>query len=223
MQYNIYCAVFFDGVIRMSKSTVRIGIVSTVIPKKYSSKSKMVQRPSLYFCHMAAYASQHQAEVMLFVPEDVDWRDNYVSAWVPEHPWQPYDNWIKKKVSLPDVIYENVFVHLAVRGYTSQLRKRARERKIPLFNPILPGKWQMVRWLNNSKYNRYQPYTERMVGEIKTIDKIRAWRTVYIKPIGGYGGMGVIRIETLDDGRFRLSVDSTSSKIKKSRTVLTQA
>ncbi|MCL6516380.1 YheC/YheD family protein [Alicyclobacillus sp.] len=187
----------------MRDSIVRVGVVTTVLPRRRDGSA----RPIGYYREMAARAAELGAELMVFRPEDVDWPARRVYAWVPVDRARPHGSWHRAWRPLPDALYENVFVHLAVRGYTGSLRRWARRLGIPLVNPVLPNKWQMYRWLTKTDLARYLPETHRLTSPGEAISHIREWRCGYVKPIGGYGGMGVARVEAFPDGRFRVSVD----------------
>jgi glutathione synthase/RimK-type ligase-like ATP-grasp enzyme len=123
---------------------------------------------------------------------------------------------------LPSVIYDNIYVHLAATPTALQMRKSAMERKIPLFNPIMPGKWKLDRWLRKSRLAHYLPETHLLQGTTDDVKTIRRFRTAYIKPVGGYGGMGVSRVQTLASNRFRASVDRAQNASKPIRQELSE-
>ena len=160
---------------------------------------------------MAEVASRSGQRVALFTPDDVEWSAGTVRAWVPVASDRPNGAWQKQTTSLPDVIYENVFVHLAVQGYSRQLRFEAARRGIPVFNPPLPGKWRLHRYLERTELNRYLPSTEVLSDLQHALRRIDAWKIAYVKPIGGYGGAGVSRVQVLGRDRYRVSWDRTAS------------
>ncbi|WP_051662979.1 YheC/YheD family protein [Alicyclobacillus macrosporangiidus] len=188
----------------MSDPMVRVGIVTTVLPR---SGGPSGARPIAYFRRMALRAAELGAELSVFSPEDVNWAARRVHAWVPADLDRPEGPWRCVWRPLPQALYENVFVHLAVRGYTNGLRAQARRHGIPLFNPVLPNKWQLYRWLRHTDLARYLPETHRLTAPTQAIAYIHEWRSAYVKPIGGYGGTGVTRVEASRDGRFRVSAD----------------
>lgn len=201
--------------------TVYIGVATTVVPKKRAASHGDLRRPAMQYVRMARAALSEQAQVFLFDPQQVDLNASRLSAWVPVSPQHPEQGWVKKTVPWPDVIYENVFVHLAMKGYSSGLRQAAQRRHTPLFNPILPGKWRMVQLLKEAGMATYSPETERLRDVSQLRSRLRDWGTVFVKPTGGYGGMDVNRLERLPDGRYRVSVDRTQSKTGHVRAVLT--
>lgn len=207
----------------MPSSTEWIGVASTVTPKARKTEDRHVLRPPLYYCRMAARAWEGQTRLVLFDPADVRLNATHLNGWTPAHPERPFDRWERVKAPLPGSIYENVFVHLAMKGYSVPLRRMARLRKIPLFNPPMPDKWRILRLLQGKTVQAYVPETARLVDVDAALRKIARWRTTYVKPIGGYGGMGVTRIEMLDGESYRVSVDRTGHHVRTSRQVMSTA
>lgn len=201
---------------------LEIGLATTVKPKQHKTDGKVVLRPSLQFCRMARHAHQFGAHIVLFAPDDVDWERGHVIGWVPAAGDNPLGNWIKKRTRLPDAIYENVFVHIAVRGFTASMRKAARARGIPVFNPPLFNKLQMGEWLSGTELKRYVPETFRLADVDKAVASLRRWEIAYLKPIGGYGGVGVTRIEHINRNRYRVSIDRKQSGGQRERVVLSE-
>ncbi len=195
----------------MGTSGICVGVATTVIPRRRVQAGVTVDRPSLHYCRMAQFVSRWGAEFILFDPVHVRWSQGFVEAWSPVNPLRPFGNWQRVRQGLPDTIYENVFVHLAVQGYTRELRHRAADHGIPLFNPPLPNKWVTSQWLVGTEVSRFIPPAVKMGGDAGGVSRIRQWGTAYVKPVGGYGGMGVTRIESLPKGRYRLSTDRSRS------------
>ncbi|MBX5437318.1 MAG: YheC/YheD family protein [Alicyclobacillaceae bacterium] len=192
----------------MAQERVRVGVATTVVPRWRQGKYQRVFRPSLHLCRMASAAALAGADLVVFAPDDVRWRAGLVRAWQPVSPDRPYGDWQRVTCALPDVIYENVYVHLAVRGFAQAMRREARGRGIPVYNPPLPGKWGMCQLLARCPDLReFLPATELLRDPARALTRIRTWRTAYVKPVGGYGGAGVARVEWLTDGRYRLSLD----------------
>lgn len=204
-------------------SVTWIGIATSVKPKlRTIAGGKRVRRPAQQYVRITqAAAKQYGARVCLFDPHSVDWNNGTIDAWTPQDPQHPERDWVNRSVRLPDVIYENVFVHLAVQGYVSELRRQAAKRNIPLYNPILPGKWRMISVLKAAGLADYTPTTERLSSAAQVRDRLRKWGTIYVKPIGGYGGLNVHRIERQPDGTYRMSVDRTKSATRHKRTIMT--
>ncbi|WAH38487.1 YheC/YheD family endospore coat-associated protein [Alicyclobacillus dauci] len=208
----------------METPSTYIGVATTVVPKLKQTKQGKWKRPAMQYVRLAEVArKRYNAMVYLFHPHRVDWSRGRVEAWLPESLDHPRQNWVKRTVPLPDVIYENVFVHLAIKGYTASLRQEAQKRRIPLFNPVLPGKWRMVELLKQSGMMSYSPETERLRSPSQLRRRLGQWGIAFVKPVGGYGGMDVNRVERLGDGRYRVGVDRTSAKTARMRVTMGDA
>lgn len=203
----------------MAVAPVYIGVATTVTPKLRQGN---IKRPSAHYVRLAEAAAKHGAHLYLFHPQHVSWSQGRVMAWMPEQRGNPRGNWVHRTVRIPDVIYENVYVHLTMKGYVTTLRREVRKRHIPAYNPVLPGKWRMVQLLKQAGMSDYTPQTERLRSTEQVKNRIRAWGIVYIKPIGGYGGMGVSRVEQLADGRYRVAVDRTKSQTAHMRRTMSE-
>lgn len=197
----------------VSRTKIRMGVATTTIPKWVSVGQQKIRKPGLHYCRMAECAAEEHLQFFIFAPKDVNWKEHTVHAWVPREMHHPHLEWVWREVNLPDVIYENIFVHLAIQGYSRVLRQMAKVHGIPLFNPPLPGKWSMAKRLEKSALASYQPETELLRGTVTEMRKIREWGTAYVKPVGGYGGMGVTRVEYLGNGYYRVATDRTRSRI----------
>lgn len=205
----------------MENGRIHLGIASTAIPSAFKRNGNKVMRPSRYFCHMADVAEKNGLILSVFHPDCVNWPKQRVTAWVPVERGTPFGRWQSTSLTLPDVIYENVYVHLAMKGFTRDLRVRAKQHKIPLYNPGLPNKWGLHVLLSHSSLSKYLPKTEVLVNSAEAVKRVQEWETVYVKPVGGYGGMGVTRIVHQND-QFRVAVDrDRQGKSKTKRKMLT--
>lgn len=202
----------------MASGNITIGIVSTALPKQQRTDKGTVTRPSVHFCNMAEFAHRQGATVCVFTPTDVRWQEDQVVAWTPKDDAAPFRDWIKVRRPLPTVIYENVYVHLAVKGFSGELRRIAATRGIPLYNPPMPGKWAMHRIVTAAaELAKFVPATEVLTTPAHAVAQMDKWGLAYVKPIGGYGGMGVTRIEVLGGGRYRVSVDRAADGSRSGR------
>ncbi|MDQ0188639.1 YheC/YheD family protein [Alicyclobacillus cycloheptanicus] len=200
-----------------------IGVATTVIAKRRPSAGESVLRPPIYYCWMAQRAYERGFHLVLFDPDAVHWQERRVSGWTPVDASNPFGSWKKTQTPLPAAIYENVFVHLAMRGRCRGLRKMARIQAIPLFNPPMPDKWRILRLLRARDVRVYVPETLRLSDPTAAVAQIKQWGVAYVKPIGGYGGMGVTRVEALPDDSFRVSMDRTTQGVRPSRRVVSEA
>lgn len=206
----------------MTGANVLVGVATTVIPRPHRSADRWVSRPSRFYCMMARAAAEQGATLILFSPADANFENRRVKGYAPVAADQAFGVWKRIDTRLPDVIYENVFVHLAIAGKAHGLRQGAKRCAIPLFNPSFPSKWQLHRWLQKHELRKHLPKTETHQSAAKTVSLIDEWGSAYIKPIGGYGGLGVTRVERLNADRYRLSTDRAGKQGGKSRLELSR-
>ncbi|QSO46173.1 YheC/YheD family protein [Alicyclobacillus mengziensis] len=207
----------------MAPKQVLIGVATTVQPKERIVKGRRVKRPALHYCRMAEYAGSLGARLMIFDPDDANWSSGHILGWRPVNMSYPYRGWERCEERLPDAIYENVFVHLAVKGKSSKMRAAARERGIPVFNPPLPSKWQAVSFMKSAGLGQYVPDTFVLRDVKRAVRAIDEWKVTYVKPVGGYGGSGVIRIETTGKQLYRVSVDRSAKGTRRQRILVTRS
>ncbi|QSO52577.1 YheC/YheD family protein [Alicyclobacillus curvatus] len=207
----------------MAPKQVLIGVATTVQPKERMVKGRRVRRPAIHYCRMAEYAGSLGARLMIFDPDNANWTAGQLSGWRPVNMAYPYRDWERCEERLPDAIYENVFVHLAVKGKSSKMRAAAKERGIPLFNPPLPSKWQAVSFMKSAGLGQYVPDTFVLSDIKRAVRAVDEWKVTYVKPVGGYGGSGVMRIETTGKQMYRVSMDRSVKGTRKQRIMVTRS
>ncbi len=175
-------------------SQITIGVASTVKPCDGLGRSK-----ALFFERMAMRARQMGARLIVFHPEQMNLQKGIVTGYVLSPIFA--STWTRQTLDMPDVLYDNVFVHLAVQGLVHPLRSHAKEHHIPLFNPSLPGKGAITHFVSQiSGTTMHVPQTKIVQNESTVVDMMDRYRTVYVKPTGGYGGRGVLRLTSVPRG-----------------------
>ncbi len=143
-----------------------------------------------FYQWMNQRASQVGARLLFFDPKSFRRQDATVVGWrsdVSDHKLATF--------RLPSVIYDNVFVHLAVNGYVQPLRSYAKEHGLLVFNPIMPGKAAMQRILMQNPIAGLKVPDTKVIRDYSTLQTmLQKHGTVYVKPSGGYGGRMVFRI-----------------------------
>lgn len=183
-----------------------IGVATTVKPRTGLSGAGSTP----FFRRMALHARGQGVRLALFDPEDVHFHTHSVNGFILVKSADGTDLWERRVLALPDAIYENVFVHLVMKGAARSLRDGATERGIPLFNPLVPGKATLTQWVSiHPELGMRTPVTERVRQTETILRMLERYGTVYVKPSGGYGGRGVLRVRRagggyrVDSDRFR--------------------
>lgn len=175
-------------------SQMTLGVASTVKPCDGLGRSK-----APFFERMAMRARHQGARLIVFNPEQANLQNETVTGYVLSP--SVASCWMRETLVMPDALYDNVFVHLAVQGLVQPLRSYAKEHHVPLFNPSLPGKGAMTRFVSQISGTLMRvPQTQIIQNEKTVVDMMNRYATVYVKPTGGYGGRGVLRMTSTPQG-----------------------
>lgn len=197
----------------MNHEKQTIGVATTTTVKERGG----TERPVRYYCEMAQHAEHAGWKFAIFDPVEINWRTQRINAWVPTAGDRAFGRWQRQELTLPSVVYENVFVHLNIRGYSRELRRNAHRLGIPLFNPALPNKWRLTQWLQAGELRGFLPSTERLQSSSGALAYLDDWGVAYVKPIGGYGGRGVVQIRSLGRGAYRIAWDRSLHSMERVR------
>lgn len=154
-----------------------------------------------YFRKLTEAGEKLGLSVLVFTPEDVDDHSNQIRVWV-------YDleagKWGRKMAPMPDIIYDRCRFQ---RNYRfRQLRKFRSDypNLIYMSRPLL-HKWGIHQLLSKSKQIRpYLPDTQAYQNVSGLLRMLDQHGLVYVKPIDGTGGRGIIRIERSADKMYRV-------------------
>ena len=143
-----------------------------------------------FYQWMNQRASYVGARLLFFDPKSFRRQDATVVGWRSDANDQRLATF-----HLPPVIYDNVFVHLAVKGYVQPLRSYAKDHGSIVFNPIMPGKAAMQRILLRNPVAGVKVPDTKVIRDYSTLQTmLQKHGMVYVKPSGGYGGRMVFRI-----------------------------
>lgn len=185
------------------KNTVTWGIATTVVPT-YAKKG---YQPSQAFRQMAVAAKPLGIQTIVFHPQSVNETRGTIKGWTKSG-----ESWIFVERQFPDVVYENVFAHLAVQGVAKKLRQYARRKGRPLFNALVPGKYKAYDQMRRvDSLVSYLPITKECRKSKEVLEMLEEYDSVYFKPTGGFGGQGVIRI-TKEGSMYQVSSDRIKNK-----------
>ena len=106
--------------------------------------------------------------------------------------------WVQKLFPLPNVVYNRIplredELQPAVKKKLNALIKHP---QIHLFNPAFFNKWSLFEWLNLSRTTKpFIPTTRRLVTPVGLGRMLRKHSFLYLKPISGKAGMGIMTIK----------------------------
>jgi hypothetical protein len=109
-------------------------------------------------------------------------------------------SWVREWVPVPHVVYNRVpYRKMEMHPEVQQtIQACIRSNQVSLFNPAFFNKWSLFEWLNKSAYTRkYIPVTQQLSSSIDLERLLRAHPVVYLKPIKGKAGRGIMRLERI--------------------------
>jgi len=111
--------------------------------------------------------------------------------------------WSQQLVGLPHVIYNRIPHRQDEKLPEVQkaLKAALKHPEIKLFNPFFFNKWSLFEWLGKGKTTaRYIPATRKMSSLTELAAMLRRYPVVYLKPILGKAGKGIMRVEKIASG-----------------------
>lgn len=130
-------------------------------------------------------------DVYVFTPADVHPGNGMINAlhYSPEHR-----RWFRKWRSFPSVIFDRCRIQKSAR-FRQLVRFRSRYRKLLFLNRPLRNKWTIHQVLHERReFRQHMPET-LLVQSIQDVQSmLTRHSTVYLKPINGTGGRGILRI-----------------------------
>jgi glutathione synthase/RimK-type ligase-like ATP-grasp enzyme len=165
----------------------------------YLNDRKMEERQ--FFKKLIFEGKKLGIDVFVFTPQDVDSNNRRIYA----HDYNPNRRkWTRKWTDFPALIFDRCRYQPTERF--KQLRQfRAKYPDLTYLNRPLANKWEIHKlYSKNERIRPYLPETSIYSGSSDLFSGLRKHRVVYIKPINGTGGRGIMRIERLSSGRYMI-------------------
>jgi hypothetical protein len=160
----------------------------------------------------------HKEHVYAYIlsPREIHWGKGTVKGYtlVPdsdhEETWRQYD------FPLPDVVYDQII------SRSFEHRDDVRKSKRRLYNMLYPcyfnagyfDKWQVHSWLAaDEKTVRYLPPAMKFERIDTACEFIQYHRNVYMKPVHGSRGVGIIRMVRFPDGTAQYQMKKKNGEI----------
>lgn len=175
------------------------GILARIIPRSvpYGEQNRDFR------LHMALGKKQH-VPVYCFGPSDVRWKSRIIRARVYDEQRR---RWIRRFMPLPNVVWN--------RSYWPGKHQRSRMRRTMHglwrrgsrpFNPGVGTKWQVYRLLlADESLRAHVPHTEQYRSPRTVLRMLQRYKRVYMKPLWGGWGIGIMRLQRISRGRYRLT------------------
>ncbi len=138
-------------------------------------------------------------DVFVFTPMDVDEKRGLIHALIYD-PKQK--RWSRKWRSFPHLIFDRCRIQRSKR-FEQLLRFRARYGNLTFLNRPLRNKWTIYQTLSRKPaFRSHQPETVLFHNEGDVFRLLKSYSSVYVKPINGTGGRGILRVERLGGDMF---------------------
>ncbi|MFM9331985.1 YheC/YheD family protein [Paenibacillus mesotrionivorans] len=163
-----------------------------------------------YFRKLSHTADKIGLELFVFTPEDVTPDGKQLRAWVYN---KELNKWERKLSDFPDIVYDRCRYQ---RNYRFPLLRkfRAEHPQLLYMSRPLVHKWSMHQNLSrNRRLKPYLPETAQYQNPSDILHMLDHHGLVYVKPIDGTGGRGILRIERLENGNLRVQGREKSRKI----------
>lgn len=200
-----------------------LGVITTTVPSwNTPRKSQAPLQPKAVWRHLTRAAHEHGLSVCLFHPSDLDIHAETIRGYVCEG--EPDQDWKRHSCSLPDIVYDNVFVHHAAKREVREARLFFLRKGIPLFNPRLGDKYELCQWVRKfPKLWEHHPDTELLKREEQLFPLLQRFPCVYLKPLQGSSGQGILEISAPAGGVYRVRAAKFRNTKKPYEAELTRA
>ncbi|CAM3448852.1 YheC/YheD family protein [Marinicrinis lubricantis] len=133
-----------------------------------------------------------KAYTYAFSPRSIDWNQGTVVGYF----LNPSGGFVRRKVSLPNVIYNRLPSRSAEKSpELNHLKERLVRKRIPLFNWSFFDKWDVYHMLEGtSEYKKYVPESAIDPSPDKIKQMLEKHQFLYLKPTSGSLGIGIYRI-----------------------------
>lgn len=178
---------------------LRFGYVLGILANVKAEGERITGQQQQTFRNLLTAATQSGMHGYVFSPLDIDWKDLSVTGY-----WLDGKRWTKSRVPLPDVLYDQIISRTYEnRSDVAPERQRLYKLLAPrCFNPGYFDKWQVHQWLQGSARTKsYVPDAAIFQSVEQAAGFLYRHPDVYMKPVHGSLGIGIIRVQRRSDGR----------------------
>ncbi|NIK76058.1 glutathione synthase/RimK-type ligase-like ATP-grasp enzyme [Paenibacillus castaneae] len=185
----------------------------------YLNEAGMLEEKSIYQ-KMTSAGRKLGLRVFVFTPKDVNYKKNLIYALF----YDPVEaTWSRKWTSFPNLIYDRCRIQRTYRF--EQLKQfRARYGFLNYLNRPLRNKWTIHRILSkDARFKSHLPSTRYIESTRDVVEMLKKYPLLYLKPINGTGGRGILRIERHKDGLLHIQGRDQSRRIIKPQQITPSA
>lgn len=159
----------------------------------YLNEAKQLEEKNVYR-RMIIEGSRMGLDVFVFTPADVNSGKELIHAMV-------YDpgsgKWSRKWRAFPTMIYDRCRIQRSSR-FQQLLSFRSRYNHLTFLNRPLRNKWTVHQTFSQkSRFRQHMPETLLYQSSADLHRMLKFSQVVYVKPVNGTGGRGILRIERL--------------------------
>jgi glutathione synthase/RimK-type ligase-like ATP-grasp enzyme len=159
---------------------------------------------------MAIAGRKMGLDVFVFTPQDVNYNQNRIHA----HVFDPAtNNWSRRWRSFPHMIFDRCRLQKTYR-FQQLLKFRKKYGHLTFLNRVLRNKWTVYKTMRkDSRFRAHLPNTRFYEGSADLTEMVQKYPLIYLKPVDGTGGRGILRIEKQRDGRYLIQGRDRSRRI----------
>jgi hypothetical protein len=164
----------------------------------YLNNKKQLEERHIYQ-RMIAEGQKIGLDVFVFTPMDVDQKRNMIYALIYDPKKR---KWSRKWRSFPHMIFDRCRIQHSKR-FEQLKRFRVRYKDMTFLNRPLRDKWTVYQTLiRKSRFRPYLPETTLFHNTGNVYSLLKNHSTIYVKPINGTGGRGILRVERISKDTF---------------------
>ena len=162
----------------------------------YLNDRGLLEERSVYQ-KMTAAARKLGLDLIVFTPDDVNYRTNRIHAqrYSPES-----GKWRREWTGFPHMIFDRCRIQRSKR-FERLKAFRARYANHLYLNKPIGNKWSVYRTLSrDARFRDHLPQTRLYESSRDLTEMLRRYPLLYLKPAGGTGGRGILRIQRAGSG-----------------------
>ncbi|CAG7646630.1 hypothetical protein PAESOLCIP111_05207 [Paenibacillus solanacearum] len=180
----------------------------------YADKTRIFRGNQKNFVDLIRTGEEHDVRVYVMTTTDFKVNGNHAVGYT----YNPSSKrWDKKLFPLPNIIYNRIpYRKFELQPEVQQIIQSCmRNSQIQFFNPSFFNKWTLFEWLNQSKQTQpFIPATEQMTNANALGDLLKSHSSLYLKPIRGKAGKGIMKVSLTEKSKMRLYELSIQDKTK---------
>ncbi|ANY65079.1 endospore coat-associated protein [Paenibacillus sp. BIHB 4019] len=162
----------------------------------YLNENGMLEERDIYR-KMTTAGRKLGLDIIIFTPQDVNYKQNRIHALIYN---ETSKKWSRKWTPLPHMIFDRCRIQRTYR-FDQLLQFRSRYSHLNFLNRPLRNKWTIHRTLiKDARFKNYLPAARIAENAQVVTEMLRKHPLIYLKPINGTGGRGILRIERKQSG-----------------------